>query len=165
MKISKQDRLLPHLGLLNFEGDAVRAYRRIGDDNFNNFIIVDDHMEIIAEWDSLEIFEFTRGDFSVTTSYGKDFKYTDWNDDCKPKKQALDIFIGIVELPVIVEKISRAFSTVTEEDLKRNSIANMQMINERNTTPVINVKYIDDSTKTHKDIADILYFLNSLVSN
>ena len=159
MKISKQDRLLPHLGLLNFEGDAVRAYKKIDGDNF---IIVDDHMEIIAEWDSLEIFEFTRGDFSVTTSYGKDFKYTDWNDDCKPKKQALDIFIGIVDLPVIVEKISRAFSTVTEEDLKRNSIANMQMINERNMVPVVTVKYADDTEIKYKDITSILEFLESL---
>ena len=159
MKISKQDRLLPHLGLLNFEGDAVRAYRKIDGDNF---IIVDDHMEIIAEWDSLEIFEFTRGDFAVTTSYGKDFKYTDWNEDCKPKKQALDIFIGIVDLPVIVEKISRAFSTVTEEDLKRNSIANMQMINERNMVPVVTVKYADDTEIKYKDITSILEFLESL---
>ena len=159
MKISKQDRLLPHLGLLNFEGDAVRAYRKIDGDNF---IIVDDHMEIIAEWDSLEIFEFTRGDFAVTTSYGKDFKYTDWNEDCKPKKQALDIFIGIVDLPVIVEKISRAFSTVTEEDLKRNSIASMQMINERNMVPVVTVKYADDTEIKYKDITSILEFLESL---
>jgi hypothetical protein len=159
MKISKQDRLLPHLGLLNFEGDAVRAYRKIDGDNF---IIVDDHMEIIAEWDSLEIFEFTRGDFVVTTSYGKDFKYTDWNDDCKPRKQDLDIFIGIVDLPAIVEKISRAFSTVTEEDLKRNSIANMQMINERNMVPVVTVKYANDTEVKYKDVSDIINFLESL---
>lgn len=159
MKISKQDRLLPHLGLLNFEGDAVRAYRKIDGDNF---IIVDDHMEIIAEWDSLEIFEFTRGDFAVTTSYGKDFKYTDWNDDCKPRKQDLDIFIGIVDLPAIVEKISRAFSTVTEEDLKRNSIANMQMINERNMVPVVTVKYANDTEVKYKDVSDIINFLESL---
>lgn len=98
----------------------------------------------------------------MTTSYGKDFKYTDWNDDCKPKKQDLDIFIGIVDLPVIVEKISRAFSTVTEEDLKRNSITNMQMINERNMIPVVTVKYTDESTKTYKDVTDILQFLESL---
>jgi hypothetical protein len=159
MKISKQDRLLPHLGLLNFEGDAVRAYRKIDGDNF---IIVDDHMEIIAEWDSLEIFEFTRGDFAVTTSYGKDFKYTDWNDDCKPRKQDLDIFIGIVDLPAIVEKISRAFSTVTEEDLKRNSITDAQLIMERSMPPVITVKYADESAKTYRDIAKILEFLKSL---
>jgi hypothetical protein len=159
MKISKQDRLLPYLGLLNFEGDAIRAYRKIDGDRF---IIVDDHMEIIAEWDALKIFEFTRGDFSVTTSYGKDYKYTDWNKDCKPRKQDLDIFIGIVDLPDIVEKISRAFSTVTEEDLKRNSITNMQMINERNVVPVVNVKYMDESMKTYRDITDIIQFLESL---
>jgi len=159
MKISKQDRLLPHLGLLNFEGDAVRAYKKIDGDNF---IIVDDHMEIIAEWDSLEIFEFTRGDFSVTTSYGKDFKYTDWNNDCKPKKQDLDIFIGIVDLPVLVEKISKAFSTVTEEDLKRNSIADVQLINERTMPPVITIRYADSTVKILRDIATITQFLESL---
>ena len=159
MKISKQDRLLPHLGLLNFEGDAVRAYRKL---NGDGFIIVDDHLEIIAEWDGLEIFEFTRGDFSVTTSYGKDYKYTDWNKDCKPRKQDLDIFIGIVDLSVVVEKISKAFSTVTEEDLKRNSIANMQMINERNMVPVVTVKYADDTEIKYKDITSILEFLESL---
>lgn len=159
MKISKQDRLLPHLGLLNFEGDAVRAYRKIDGDNF---IIVDDHMEIIAEWDSLEIFEFTRGDFSVTTSYGKDYKYTEWNDDCKPRKQDLDIFIGIVDFPVIVEKISKAFSCVTEEDLKRNAITDMQLINEKTMPPVITVKYSDMTVKICRGIADIIQFLESL---
>jgi len=159
MKISKQDRLLPHLGLLNFEGDAVRAYKKIDGDNF---IIVDEHLEIIAEWDSLEIFEFTRGDFAVTTSYGKDYKYTDWNNDCKPRKQDLDIFIGIIDLPVIVEKISKAFSDITEEDLKRKSITDAQLIRERNMPPAIAVKYADESVKTYRDITEILEFLKSL---
>ena len=159
MKISKQDRLLPHLGLLNFEGDAVRAYRKL---NGDGFIIVDDHLEIIAEWDALEIFEFTRGDFSVTTSYGKDYKYTDWNKDCKPRKQDLDIFIGIVDLSVVVEKISKAFSTVTEKDLKRNLISDMQLINERTMPPVITIKYLDNTVKIYRDITVIIQFLESL---
>jgi hypothetical protein len=159
MKISKQDRLLPHLGLLNFEGDAVRAYKKIDGDNF---IIVDDHMEIIAEWDSLEIFEFSRGDFSVTTSYGKDYKYTDWNNDCKPRKQDLDIFIGIIDLPVVVKKIGDLVSSITEDDLKRKSITDMQMMTERTMPPAIGVKYEDGTKKTYRDITEIIQFLESL---
>jgi len=159
MKISKQDRLLPHLGLLNFEGDAVRAYKKIDGDNF---IIVDDHMEIIAEWDSLEIFEFSRGDFSVTTSYGKDFKYTDWNNDCKPRKQDLDIFIGIIDLPVVVKKIGDLVSSITEDDLKRKSITDMQMMTERTMPPAVGVKYEDGTKKTYRDITEIIQFLESL---
>jgi len=159
MKISKQDRLLPHLGLLNFEGDAVRAYKERDDDNF---IIVDDHMEIIAEWDSLKIFEFIRGDFTVTTSYGKEYRYTDWNEDAKPKKEKLDLFIGIVDLPVVVNRITELLLSVKEEDLKRNSITTMRMGVERSMTPSIVVKYEDGTEIIHKEVSDIIQFLESL---
>lgn len=159
MKISKQDRLLPHLGLLNFEGDAVRAYKKIDGDNY---IIVDDRMEIIAEWDSLEMFEFTRGDFSVTTSYGREYKYTDWNDDCKPRKEKLDVFIGIVDLPVVVNRITELVLGLNEDDLKRNNIKDMQMMTERSMMPSIGVKYGDGTETIHSDVTNIINFLESL---
>ena len=159
MKISKQDRTLPHLGLLNFEGDAVRAYKKADGDNY---IIVDDRMEIIAEWDSLEMFEFTRGDFTVTTSYGREYRYTDWNEDPKPKKEKLDLFIGIVDLPVVVNRITELLLSVREEDLKRNSITTMRMGMERSMTPSIVVKYEDGTEIIHKEVSDIIQFLESL---
>jgi hypothetical protein len=159
MKISKQDRTLPHLGLLNFEGDAVRAYKKADGDNY---IIVDDRMEIIAEWDSLEMFEFTRGDFTVTTSYGREYRYTDWNEDPKPKKEKLDLFIGIVDLPVVVNRITELLLSVKEEDLKRNSITTMRMVMERSMTPSIVVKYEDGTEIIHKEVSDIIQFLESL---
>lgn len=159
MKIKPELRTLPHLGLLNFEGDAVRAYKLPDGDNF---IIVDDHMEVIAEWDSLEIFEFIRGDFSVTTSYGKEYRYTDWNDDAKPRKSVLDVFIGIVDLPSVVKKITDLVSTITEDDLKRKSITDMQMMTERTMPPAIGVKYSDGTKKTYNDVSDIIQFLESL---
>lgn len=159
MKISKQDRLLPHLGLLNFEGDAVRAYKKIDGDNY---IIVDDRMEIIAEWDSLEMFEFTRGDFSVTTSYGREYKYTDWNDDCKPRKEKLDVFIGIVDLPVVVNRIKELVLGLNEDDFKRNNIKDMQMMAERSMMPSIGVKYEDGTETIHSDVTNIINFLESL---
>jgi hypothetical protein len=159
MKISKKDRLLPYLGLLNFEGDAVRAYKK---EDGDNFIIVDEHLEIIAEWDSLEIFEFIRGDFSVTTSYGKEYRYTDWNDDPKPRKDKLDLFIGIVDLPIVVNRITELLLSVKEEDLKRNQITNMQMMTERSMTPSIGVKYADGTEIIYRDISSIIEFLESL---
>jgi len=159
MKIKSELKKLPHLGLLNFEGDAVRAYKLPDGDNF---IIVDDRMEVIAEWDSLEIFEFTRGDFSVTTSYGKEYRYTDWNDDAKPRKSVLDVFIGIVDLPSVVKKITDLVSTITEDDLKRKSITDMQMMTERTMPPAIGVKYSDGTKKTYNDVSDIIQFLESL---
>jgi hypothetical protein len=159
MKISKKDRLLPHLGLLNFEGDAVRAYKK---EDGDNFIIVDEHLEIIAEWDSLEIFEFIRGDFSVTTSYGKEYRYTDWNDDPKPRKDKLDLFIGIVDLPIVVNRITELLLSVKEEDLKRNQITNMQMMTEKSMTPSIGVKYADGTEIIYRDISSIIEFLESL---
>jgi len=159
MKIKSKLRTLPHLGLLNFEGDAVRAYKLPDGDNF---IIIDDRMEVIAEWDSLEIFEFTRGDFTVTTSYGKEYRYTDWNDDAKPRKSVLDVFIGIVDLPVVVKKITDLVSAITEDDLKRKSITDMQMMSERNMPPNIGVKYVDGTKRTYSDISDIIQFLESL---
>lgn len=159
MKISKQDRLLPHLGLLNFEGDAVRAYKKIDGDNY---IIVDDRMEIIAEWDSLEMFEFTRGDFSVTTSYGREYKYTDWNDDCKPRKEKLDVFIGIVDLPVVVNRIKELVLGLNEDDFKRNNIKDMQMMAERSMMPSIGIKYEDGTETIHNNVTNIINFLESL---
>jgi hypothetical protein len=159
MKISKQDRLLPHLGLLNFEGDAVRAYKKPDGDNF---IIVDDKLEIIAEWDSLEIFEFTRGDFALTTSYGKDYRYTDWNDDCKPRKEDLDLFIGIVDYPEVVKRLTGILSTLTEDDIKRNSIESIQLISERTMPPMLVVKYTDERTDKYSDIGTMVKFMENL---
>ena len=159
MKIKSKLRTLPHLGLLNFEGDAVRAYKLPDGDNF---VIVDDHMEVIAEWDSLEIFEFTRCDFSVTTSYGKEYRYTDWNDDCKPRKEKLDLFIGIVDLPVVVNRITELLLSIREEDLKRNLITDMQMMTERSMTPSIGVKYEDGTKIIHSEVTEIIKFMESL---
>ena len=159
MKIKPKLRTLPHLGLLNFEGDAVRAYKLPDGDNF---VIVDDHMEVIAEWDSLEIFEFTRGDFTVTTSYGKEYRYTDWNDDSKPRKSVLDVFIGIADLPVVVKKITDLLSDITEYDLKIKFITDMQMMTERAMPPTIGVKYTDGTEIIYRDISDIIKFLESL---
>ncbi len=159
MKISKKDRLLPHLGLLNFEGDVVRAYKK---EDGDNFIIVDEHLEIIAEWDSLEIFEFTRGDFTVTTSYGREYRYTDWNEDCKPRGEKLDVFIGIVDLPVVVNRITELVLGLNDGDLKRNNITDMQMMSERSMIPSIGVKYEDGTETIHSDVTNIINFLESL---
>ena len=159
MKISKKDRLLPHLGLLNFEGDAVRAYKK---EDGDNFIIVDEHLEIIAEWDSLEIFEFTRGDFSVTTSYGKEYRYTDWNDDAKPRKDKLDLFIGIIDLQVVIKRLSDLTSGLTEDDLSRHSIESIQLIAEKSMAPVLCVKYKDDVIDSYRDIGEMIRFMEAL---
>jgi hypothetical protein len=159
MKISKKDRLLPYLGLLNFEGDAVRAYKK---EDGDNFIIVDEHLEIIAEWDSLEIFEFTRGDFSVTTSYGKEYRYTDWNDDAKPRKDKLDLFIGIVDLQVVTKRLSDLTSGLTEDDLSRHSIESIQLIAEKSMPPVLCVKYKDDVIDSYRDIGEMIRFMEAL---
>jgi hypothetical protein len=159
MKISKKDRLLPHLGLLNFEGDAVRAYKK---EDGDNFIIVDEHLEIIAEWDSLEIFEFIRGDFSVTTSYGKEYRYTDWNDDPKPRKDKLDLFIGIVDLQVVTKRLSDLASSLSEEDLIRHSIESIQLISEKSMPPVLCVKYKDEIIDSYRDISEMIRFMEAL---
>jgi hypothetical protein len=159
MKISKQDRLLPHLGLLNFEGDAVRAYKKTDSDRY---IIVDDHMEIIAEWDSLEIFEFTRGDFTVTTSYGKEYRYTDWNEDAKPRKEKLDLFIGIVDLPEVVKRLTDLTSSLSEEDLIKHAVESIQLISEKTMPPVLSVKYKDGVIDCYRDINEMVRFIEAL---
>ena len=159
MKISKQDKLLPHLGLLNFEGDAVRAYKKPDGDRY---IIVDERSEIIAEWDSLEIFEFTRGDFAVTTSYGKEYRYTDWNDDCKPRKEVLDLFIGIVDLPEVVKRLSDLASGLSEDDLSRHSIESIQLISEKTMPPVLCVRYQDEKIEKFRDISEMVRFMEAL---
>jgi hypothetical protein len=157
MKISREDRKLPHLGLLNFEGDVVRAYKK-----YDEFIIVDDHLEIIEEWDSLKMFEFTRGDFSVMTSYGKEYRYTDWGQDCKPGSEKLDLFIGIVDLPVIVNRITELLLSINKVDLVRNLITDMQMITERSMVPSIIVRYQDETEVIHREVSDIIKFLESV---
>ena len=80
----------PHLGLLNFEGDAVRAYKT----KLGGYTIVDDHHEILAEWDEWEMAEFLEGDITVTTSYNKTFRYTDEHPNAKPTEEKLQSFLS-----------------------------------------------------------------------
>ena len=86
------------------------------------------------------------------------------NDEwlAKPKKEKLDLFIGIVDLPVVVNRITELLLSVKEEDLKRNSITTMRMGVERSMTPSIVVKYEDGTEIIHSEVTQIIKFLESL---
>ena len=85
------NRNYPYLGLINFEGDVVRAYKLPND----HYTIVDDHHEIIAEWDSLDLAEFLEGDITVTTSYNKTYRYTEEHPGAKPTSVKLQEFLEL----------------------------------------------------------------------
>lgn len=72
------------------------------------------------------------------------------------------MFIGIIDLPIVVNRITELLLSVKEEDLGRNQVADMQMVTERSMTPSIVVKYSDGTEIIHRDVTDIIEFLKSL---
>ena len=89
MKI--QNKNYPYLGLINFEGDCVRAYKT----GKGAFTIIDDCHEIIAEWNDFEIWAYVTGRIDVTTSYGKTYNFTKEHKNAKPSPEKLYKFLGI----------------------------------------------------------------------
>jgi hypothetical protein len=80
------------LGLLNFEGDVLKAYHLPKDDTF---LIIDDHGEFIINLTKKELMNFFKGEIELTTSYGRTFNYLNEHQNAKPKQEQIDEFLGV----------------------------------------------------------------------
>jgi hypothetical protein len=88
----KREKKLKSLELINYEGPILKAYK-ISDDEY---IIVDDHRVEVAHLDGLDMYEFTIGKSTITTSYGKMYRFTDEHPDARPKAEKLNEFLNII---------------------------------------------------------------------
>lgn len=81
----------PYLGLLNYEGDVFRAYK-IG---ISEYIIVDDHMEIIEFTNTKGIIFVMNGGKPLTTSYGRTYTIPNEHQNARPSDEQLRKFLGL----------------------------------------------------------------------
>ena len=86
----KQLKRYPKLGLLNFEGDVIRAYKV----NSNKYIIMDGHGEFIGEYRFWELRNFLTGHSDITISDGKAYNYLKEHPEARPKPHKLEEFLG-----------------------------------------------------------------------
>jgi hypothetical protein len=84
----------PHLGLLNYEGDVFRAYKV----SVSDYIIVDDHMEIIEFANTKGIIYIMNGGKSLTTSYGRTYTIPNEHENTRPSDEQLRKFLGLASL-------------------------------------------------------------------
>ena len=87
---NRQYKRLPSVVLLNSEGDILKAFK-----TEQGFMIMDEYKEIIATLNQVELFDFTRGNLTLTNSKGEFFDYTTFSGGMKPNLKMLDEFIGI----------------------------------------------------------------------
>jgi hypothetical protein len=81
----------PHLGLLNYEGDVFRAYKV----SVSDYVIVDDHMEIIEFANTKGIIYIMNGGKSLTTSYGRTYTIPNEHENARPSDEQLRSFLGL----------------------------------------------------------------------
>lgn len=84
----------PHLGLLNFEGDVLRAYKL----DTTEYVVVDDYHEIIEFTNTKGIVEIMVGGKPITTSYGRTYTVPNEHQNAKPSDEQLRKFLGLSSL-------------------------------------------------------------------
>ena len=84
----------PHLGLLNFEGDVFRAYKL----DTSEYVIVDDHHEIIEMTNTKGLIYIMNGGKSLTTSYGRTYTIPNEHENARPSDEQLRSFLGLSSL-------------------------------------------------------------------
>lgn len=80
-----------NIGLIN---DYVHVYKTSNE----LYTLVDDRHEILATWDLIYLIKFVSGLITITTSYGKVYKYTEEHISAKPSTEKLFNFLGIKQL-------------------------------------------------------------------
>jgi len=81
------------LGLLNFEGDVLKAHYKSTSDKFEIF---DDHGNFIQTLSKKKLQKFFTGDIELTTSYGKTFNYAKEHENAKPRQEQIDEFLALM---------------------------------------------------------------------
>jgi hypothetical protein len=86
---------LPHIGLLNFEGDLFRAYDLLD----SNFLIVNEKHENMIIADAHGILEYMEGPGKPIVNYdGKTWIISEQHQNARPTQEALYKFLKL-ELP------------------------------------------------------------------
>ena len=80
----------PRIGLLNFEGDVLVAYRSV-----NLYVILDQWKEIVAIMLDTEFDNFLEGKTTITDSHGKTWNYANEHENAKPRPEKLKEFMYI----------------------------------------------------------------------
>ena len=81
---------LPSVVLLNSESDILKVFKTV-----QGFMVMDQHKEIVATMTDEELYDFTRGNLTITDSQGREFNYSEFPLSMKPNLTMLDEFIGI----------------------------------------------------------------------
>jgi hypothetical protein len=80
------------LGLLNFEGDVLKAYHI---PTANIFLITDDHGFIVESCTKQQLINFFEGEKEITTSYGKTYNFEKEHENAKPRQEDIDAFLSL----------------------------------------------------------------------
>jgi hypothetical protein len=80
------------LGLLNFEGDVLKAYHI---PTANIFLIIDDQGTIVDSLSKKELIEFFDGEREITTSYNKNYNFIKEHENAKPSQEQIDEFLKL----------------------------------------------------------------------
>jgi hypothetical protein len=80
------------LGLLNFEGDVLKAYHI---PTSNSFLIIDDQGHFIESCTKKQLIEFFEGKKEITTSYGKTYNFTKEHENAKPSQEKIDEYLKL----------------------------------------------------------------------
>lgn len=94
-KYENKDRK-PYLGLLNFEGDVLRAYKL----GVSDYVIVDDYHEIIEFTNTKGVIFIMNGGKPLTTSYGRTYTIPNEHENARPSDEQLRSFLGLSSLEV-----------------------------------------------------------------
>jgi hypothetical protein len=80
------------LGLLNFEGDVLKAYHI---PTANIFLIADDHGHIVESCTKTQLIEFFEGKKEITTSYGKTYNFSKEHENAKPTQEKIIEYLNL----------------------------------------------------------------------
>jgi hypothetical protein len=80
------------LGLLNFEGDVLKAYHI---PTANIFLITDDHGFIVESCTKQQLINFFEGEKEITTSYGRTYNFTKEHENAKPSQEQINTFLKL----------------------------------------------------------------------
>jgi len=80
----------PRLGILNFEGDVLVAYRSV-----NLYVILDQWKEIVSIMLNSEFESFLEGKITIVDSHGKEWNYANEHENAKPSPEKLKEFMYI----------------------------------------------------------------------
>ena len=80
------------LGLLNFEGDVLKAYHI---PTGNIFLIIDDQGHIVESCTKQQLVEFFEGNKEITTSYGRTYNFSKEHENAKPSQEQIDEYLNL----------------------------------------------------------------------